>query len=88
MLGEAKNNGIDLSSLNELKYTVKDNVILHGDYCLPNMIMDDFSFQGFIDLGYDGVGDRHFDLYWGMWTLNYNLKTVHYNGLFLWKNRF
>ncbi len=30
---------------------------------------------GFIDLGNGGVGDRHIDLFWGAWTLFYNLKT-------------
>ena len=38
---------------------------LHGDYCLPNLIMRDFQLEGFIDLGYGGIGDLHYDLYWG-----------------------
>ncbi|OBZ07578.1 hypothetical protein A8L34_25945 [Bacillus sp. FJAT-27264] len=50
---------------------------------MPNIIMDHFSLNGFIDLGYGGVGDRHYDLYWGIWTLNYNLKTDQYRDLFL-----
>jgi kanamycin kinase len=30
-----------------------------------------------------GVGDRHYDLFWGIWTLNYNLKTDKYKDIFL-----
>lgn len=60
-----------------------DDVILHGDYCLPNIIMDNFKFTGFIDLGYGGVGDRHWDIYWGIWTLKFNLGTDEYKDIFL-----
>lgn len=62
---------------------LKDEAVIHGDYCLPNIIMDDFSFTGFVDLGYGGVGDRHYDLFWGIWTLNYNLKTDEFRNHFL-----
>jgi kanamycin kinase len=83
MLNEVSNKGIRLNILKGLKYSVIDDVIIHGDYCLPNIIMDNFSFKGFIDLGYGGVGDRHYDIYWGIWTLNNNLKTDKYKDLFL-----
>jgi kanamycin kinase len=82
-LNEASERGIDTSSLNEIHYTPNDNVVIHGDYCLPNIIMENFSFKGFIDLGEGGIGDRHHDLYWGLWTLNYNLKTEDYHDTFL-----
>lgn len=58
------------------------NVLLHGDYCLPNVIFDQDSFSGFIDLGNGGVGDRHIDLFWGAWTLVFNLKTDKYTDRF------
>ncbi|CAH1213129.1 hypothetical protein PAECIP111893_03635 [Paenibacillus plantiphilus] len=83
LLNEVNNKGIDPSILHEFKYSAIDEVIIHGDYCLPNVIMDNFSFKGFIDLGYGGVGDRHYDICWGIWTLNYNLKTDKYRNLFL-----
>lgn len=63
--------------------TAADAVILHGDYCLPNIILDRFTFKAFIDLGEGGVGDRHYDLAWGIWTLRYNLRTDRYRDLFL-----
>ncbi|WP_274365690.1 aminoglycoside 3'-phosphotransferase [Paenibacillus thermotolerans] len=83
MLRQAADRGIDVSVLHEFRYRPVDGVLLHGDYCLPNIIMDRFSFQGFIDVGEGGIGDRHYDLYWGIWTLGYNLKTDRYNDVFL-----
>ena len=37
----------------------------------------------FIDVGQAGVGDRHIDLYWAIWSLQYNLGTDAYTDLFL-----
>jgi len=58
-------------------------VVLQGDYCLPNILLRDFRLEGFVDLGTGGVGDRHYDLFWGIWTLAYNLKTDRYKDVFL-----
>ena len=60
-----------------------DNVLLHGDYCLPNVMLDNWKFSAFIDVGNGGVGDRHVDVYWGIWTLSYNLKTQKYTDRFI-----
>ena len=63
---------------------LKEDALIHGDMCLPNIFYDeDYRFTGFIDLGDSGLGDRHFDLYWAMWSLSYNLKTDCYNEEFL-----
>ena len=62
---------------------LKTDTLLHGDYCLPNILLDNWKFSGFIDLDTGGVGDRHVDLFWGIWTLNYNLKTNAYGDRFL-----
>lgn len=59
------------------------DTLLHGDYCLPNIILEDWQFRGFIDLGNGGVGDRHVDIFWGIWTLFFNLKTEAYTSRFL-----
>lgn len=62
---------------------LKSDVILHGDYCLPNVMLDDWQFSGFIDLDHGGIGDRHIDLYWGCWSLDFNLKTDRFRDRFL-----
>ena len=61
---------------------LRHDVLLHGDYCLPNIILKDKKFSGFIDLDSGGLGDRHIDLFWGIWSLEFNLKTDR------WKDRF
>ena len=61
---------------------MKRDVLIHGDYCLPNIMLDDWKFSAFIDLGFAGVGDRHIDLFWGTWTLWFNLKTDAYRDRF------
>ena len=61
--------------LEEGRSLLKNDTLLHGDYFLPNIMLDRWNFSGFIDLGNGGVGDRHVDLFWGAWTLNFNLGT-------------
>lgn len=58
-------------------------VLLHGDYCLPNIVLDNWGRHTFIDVGNGGVGDRHIDLFWGAWTLWFNLNTDKYRDRFL-----
>ena len=62
---------------------LKNDTLIHGDYCLPNIMLDHWQFTGFIDLDTAGVGDRHVDLFWGAWTLQFNLKTDRYRERFL-----
>ena len=54
-------------------HKLQTNTLLHGDYCLPNTILNDWEFSGFIDIDRGGVGDKHVDIYWGIWTIGYNL---------------
>ncbi len=65
------------------KSALKNDVLIHGDYCLPNIMLDNFHFSGFIDLGSSGIGDRHIDIFWGLWSLEFNLKTDKYADTFL-----
>lgn len=64
-------------------HLLKRDVLLHGDFCLPNVMLDNWRFSGLIDLGGSGRGDRHVDLFWGIWTLQFNLKTDAYGDRFL-----
>ena len=67
-----------------LPHPEKDEpVLIHGDYCLPNVMLDNWRFSGFIDVGGGGVGDRHIDLYWGCWSIQYNLKDSRWCSRFL-----
>ena len=66
----------------ENKGCLETSVLLHGDFCLPNVIFDGGKLSGYIDLGGAGIGDRHIDLFWGAWTLNFNLHTEKYRDIF------
>jgi kanamycin kinase len=68
--------------LSEGGHLLKRDTLLHGDYCLPNIMLDGWKLSGFIDLGGAGVSDRHIDLFWGAWTLSFNLGTDEYRGRF------
>jgi kanamycin kinase len=61
-----------------------NDTLIHGDYCLPNIIFkNNFKFGGFVDLGGAGLGDIHYDIYWGCFTLRHNLHTDKYKRRFL-----
>ena len=47
-----------------------------------NIMLEDWKLTKFIDLGNGGVGDRHVDLFWGAWTLWFNLGTDEYRTRF------
>lgn len=64
-------------------HLLEHNTLLHGDYCLPNVMYDGWEFASFIDVGNGGIGDRHVDLFWGAWTLSFNLHTDAYRNRFL-----
>ena len=64
-------------------HKLKNDTLLHGDYCLPNIVIDDKSNVTLIDLDHAGIGDKHIDLFWAIWSLSYNLKTEEYNDYFL-----
>ena len=63
--------------------SLKSDTLIHGDFCLPNILLNDMKFSGFIDVGNGGVGDLHVDVFWCIWTLKFNLKTDRYTDYFL-----
>ena len=63
--------------------TLKYDTFIHGDFCLPNIMLEDYTFKNFIDLGLVGAGDRHIDIFWCLWSLWFNLKTDRYTDYFI-----
>ncbi|MHA1690975.1 MAG: APH(3') family aminoglycoside O-phosphotransferase [Candidatus Heimdallarchaeaceae archaeon] len=49
-----------------------DSVVTHGDYCLPNVMINDQKLSGFVDLGCAGINDRYYDLAAVSWSISYN----------------
>lgn len=62
---------------------LRQDVLIHGDACLPNMMMEQEQITSFIDFACSGAGDRHIDLFWAVWSLSFNLKTEAYTAAFL-----
>jgi aminoglycoside phosphotransferase len=48
------------------------NVLIHGDYCLPNVLVEQGRLVGLVDVGRAGLGDPRDDLAAALWTLHYN----------------
>jgi kanamycin kinase len=54
-----------------------DLVVCHGDYCLPNVFLENGEVTGYLDLGAVAVADRWLDLAIGLRSLEYNLGPDH-----------
>ncbi len=51
---------------------VRGSVLIHGDYCLPNVLVSSGRLSGIVDVGRSGLGRPDDDLAAGVWTLQYN----------------
>ena len=72
-----------IALVEEKRHLFKEDTLIHGDCCLPNIILDNWKFSSFIDLDHAGVGDRHVDIYWAIWSMNFNFKTDKYLARFI-----
>ena len=52
-------------------------VVCHGDYCLPNVLIEAGAASGFVDLGELGVADHWWDLAVATWSVTWNLGPGH-----------
>jgi kanamycin kinase len=61
-----------LAELEALAPDTEDLVVCHGDFCPPNMLLQDGAVTGFVDLGELGAADRWWDIAVGGWSVGWN----------------
>lgn len=54
-----------------------DPVLSHGDFCLPNIFLEDWKLSGLIDLGRSGIADRWMDIAICYRSLKHNYEGVY-----------
>ena len=63
-----------LLQLDAASLPTEDLVFTHGDYCLPNIMVDGNRLAGSIDWGYAGVGDPYRDFVAAEYSVRRNLE--------------
>ncbi|MEM9808205.1 MAG: APH(3') family aminoglycoside O-phosphotransferase, partial [Cyanobacteria bacterium P01_D01_bin.56] len=71
------------AALVERRPTEQDFVFTHGDYCMPNILLQGDRISGFIDLDRAGIADRYNDLAISSRSIAYNLGTDYEQRFFL-----
>ena len=51
----------------------EDLVVCHGDYCFPNVLIEDGAVSSYLDLGELNVADRWWDLAVASWSTQWNI---------------
>ena len=69
---------IDTSNIKLINKDSVGNKLVHGDFCLPNILIHNNKVSGFIDVEAMGLGDPWIDYSWCIWSLEYNLKSKEY----------
>jgi len=63
-----------LDELDRLAPDHEDLVVCHGDYCFPNVLLDDGGrVTGYVDVAELGVADRWCDVAVGAWSVTWNV---------------
>lgn len=62
-----------VARLDSLRPESEDLVVCHGDYCFPNVLLDDGKITGYLDVGELGVADRWCDVAVGAWSTTWNV---------------
>ncbi len=62
-----------LATLEALAPQHEDLVVCHGDYCFPNVLVEDHAVTGYLDLGELSVADRWWDIAVGSWSTTWNI---------------
>ena len=63
-----------LERLESLRPQSEDLVVCHGDYCFPNILLDDAgAVTGYVDLGELAIADRWWDVTLGAWSTTWNV---------------
>jgi kanamycin kinase len=71
-----------LEVLEKTRPASEDVVLCHGDYCFPNILIEDGEATGYLDLGEMGLADRWWDLAVATWSCDWNVGPG-YQDLFL-----
>jgi kanamycin kinase len=66
-----------LARLRATRPEQEDLVVCHGDYCAPNLLLEDGRVTGYVDLGELGVADRWWDVAVGAWSAGWNFGEEH-----------
>ena len=69
-LKQLQEGGVDTTQLNDQPN--ESLVFTHGDYCLPNIIIDGRKLSGIIDWDYSGLADPYVDFTSCIWSMGYN----------------